>query len=133
MPPGTARTCARRTRRSRSSASTCRPPRLPDGAERQGQAVSGELLDRLPCGVVSFDDRGTIVVANAPLAAMLGYGRDELVGRPVETLLTVAGRIFFQTHLFPLVRLHGRAEELFVLFRRKDGSDLGTLLNAARH
>ena len=95
--------------------------------------MSGELLDRLPCGVVSFDDRGTIVVANAPLAAMLGYGRDELVGRPVETLLTVAGRIFFQTHLFPLVRLHGRAEELFVLFRRKDGSDVGTLLNAARH
>ena len=95
--------------------------------------MSGELLDRLPCGVVSFDDRGTVVAANATLATMLGYGRDELDGQQVETLLTVAGRIFLQTHLFPLVRLHGRAEEMFVLFRRKDGSDVGTLLNAVRH
>ena len=95
--------------------------------------MSGELLDRLPCGVVSFDDRGTIVAVNATLATMLGYDRAELAGRQMETLLTVAGRIFLQTHLFPLVRLHGRAEELFVLFRHKDGSEVGTLLNAARH
>jgi PAS domain S-box-containing protein len=105
---------------------------LPDGAAGARQEETGELLDRLPCGVISFDDRGTIVAVNATLARMLGYDRAELIGRGVESLLTVAGRIFFQTHLFPLVRLHGRAEELFVLFRRKDGSDVGTLLNAAR-
>ena len=96
------------------------------------ESTSGDLLDRLPCGVVSFDDRWTIVAVNAALAAMLGYDRDELPGRSVETLLTVSGRIFLQTHLFPLVRLHGRVEELFVLFRHKDGSEVGALLNAAR-
>ena len=91
-----------------------------------------DLLDGLPAGIVSFTDDGTVVTANATLAAMLGYEPAELAGRHVERLLTVAGRIFFQTHLFPLVRLQGRAEELFVLLRRKDGGDVGALLNAVR-
>ena len=96
-------------------------------------ADAATLLEALPCGVVTFQDDGTIVAVNATLGAMLGYEGAELVGRHVETLLTVAGRIFFQTHLYPLVRLRGRAEELFVLLRRKDGGDLGALLNAVRH
>jgi signal transduction histidine kinase len=47
-------------------------------------------------------------------------------------LLSVAGRIFFQTHLFPLLRLHGRAEEIFLLMRAKSGEDVGILTNATR-
>jgi PAS domain S-box-containing protein len=66
----------------------------------QGVATD-PALDALPCGVVSFDDTGTIRYANATLARLLGYSPSDLPGRHVETLLTVAGRIFFQTHLFP--------------------------------
>jgi PAS domain S-box-containing protein len=90
------------------------------------------MLDALPCGVVSFADDGTVLVANTTVARMLGYERAEIEGRHIETLLTIAGRIFFQTHMYPLVRLHGRAEELFVLMKRKDGSDVGALVNAVR-
>jgi PAS domain S-box-containing protein len=86
----------------------------------------------LPCGVVSFDDTGAIKYTNAPFLGLLGYAAAELEGRHVETVLTVAGRIFFQTHLFPLVRLRGRASELFVLLRHKDGGDVGALMNASR-
>jgi PAS domain S-box-containing protein len=89
-------------------------------------------LDLLPCGWVSFDDDGNIIAANTTLATMLGAERDALVGRHIETLLTVGSRIFFQTHLYPLVRLHGHAEEVFVLLRHADGSDVGALLNAVR-
>jgi PAS domain S-box-containing protein len=106
---------------------------LPEVGAPGRPADAATLLEALPCGVVTFQDDGTIVAVNATLGAMLGYERAELVGRHVETVLTVAGRIFFQTHLYPLVRLRGRAEELFVLLRRKDGGDLGALLNAVRH
>ena len=91
-----------------------------------------ELLATLPCGVVSFADDGRILYANATLGTLLGYEPGELAGRHVETLLTVAGRIFYQTHLFPLLRLHAKAEEVFLLLRKKDGSELGALCNAVR-
>jgi PAS domain S-box-containing protein len=91
-----------------------------------------DRLDTLPCGVLSFADDGTVLSANSTLAGMLGYERSEIEGRHVETFLTVSGRIFFQTHLYPIIRLHGRANELFVLMRRKDGGDVGALINAVR-
>ena len=50
------------------------------GGRRTG-ADSGGLLDQAPCGFVSFADDGTITVANATLAQMLGYRRGELEGR----------------------------------------------------
>jgi len=90
-------------------------------------------LDALPCGVVSFTDDGRIVAVNRPLAELLGHAADDLVGRHVETLLTVGGRIFFQTHLYPILRLHGVASEMFVLLRHSDGTDRAALMNAVRH
>jgi signal transduction histidine kinase len=63
---------------------------------------------------------------------MLGYGRDELQNRRVESILNIGSRIFYQTHFFPLVRLHGRAEEIFLLLRSKSGDDVATLCNAVR-
>jgi len=90
------------------------------------------LVDALPCGYVSFGDDGHVLATNAVLRARLGYAPDEIEGRHVETLLTIAGRIFFQTHLFPLLRLHGEAQEIFLLLRAKDGGEVGALVNAVR-
>ena len=91
-----------------------------------------EVLDRAPCGFVSFTDDGRIVAVNATLFERLGYAREELIGRHVETILMLGTRIFFQTHFFPLVRLHGRAQEVFLLLRTKAGGDVGMLCNAGR-
>lgn len=89
-------------------------------------------LDQLPCGIVSFRDDGRVVRVNARLLTVLGFTREEVEGQHVEQLLTVAGRIFLQTHLYPLVRLGQPAEELFILLRHKDGRSIGTLVNAQR-
>jgi PAS domain S-box-containing protein len=97
--------------------------------------VSGGAIDRLdhaPCGFVSFGDDGRIAFVNATLLTRLGYGRDELVGRHVETIFTTGSRIFLQTHLLPLVKLHGQAEEIFLLLRTGSGEDVGVLCNLVR-
>ena len=99
--------------------------------ERRGREAD-ELLDTAPVGLLSFDDEGRITLANRTLCDLLGRTAAELDGRHVETILTVAGRIFYQTHFFPLLRLQGRAEEIFLLLRHRDGSDVGALVNAVR-
>jgi PAS domain S-box-containing protein len=93
---------------------------------------AGSLIDALPAGVVRFDDAGRVLYANATLYSLLGYAAGELDGVHVEQLLTVAGRIFYQTHFFPLLRLHGAAREVFLLLRTKEGTDVGALVNATR-
>ena len=90
------------------------------------------LIDRLPCGFVSFSDDGTVKAVNTTLIEMLGLESEKVVGHHVETILTVGSRIFYQTHLFPLLRMHGHAEEIFIMLRAADGHDEAALLNAVR-
>jgi PAS domain S-box-containing protein len=91
------------------------------------------LIDQIPCGFMAFGDDGVIQRVNARLLEVLGYTREEVEGRHVETLMNVGSRIFFQTHLFPLIAMKGNAEEIFLLLKSSRGEDIGFLLNAARH
>jgi PAS domain S-box-containing protein len=90
------------------------------------------LLDTAPCGWLSIADDGTVRLANRTLLELLGYTAPEVVGYHVEKLMTVGSRIFYQTHFFPMLRLRGSAEEIFLVLRAKDGADVGALVNAAR-
>jgi sigma-B regulation protein RsbU (phosphoserine phosphatase) len=70
-----------------------------------------DLLNTAPCGFLSFTDDGKIILANATLLDLLGYEPGELPGRHIDSILPVASRIFYQTHLFPLLKLHDRREK----------------------
>ncbi|HEX8386185.1 MAG TPA: ATP-binding protein [Rubricoccaceae bacterium] len=91
-----------------------------------------DLVNEAPCGFLSFADDGRVVLVNDTLLGLLGYGRDELVGRHVEALMALPTRIFYQTHFFPLVKLHGRADEVYLALRSKGGTDVAVFVNAVR-
>ncbi|HEV3469449.1 MAG TPA: STAS domain-containing protein [Pyrinomonadaceae bacterium] len=91
-----------------------------------------ELLNNAPCGFLAFADDGRVLAANATLLGWLGRGEGEVVGRHFEALLPPGGRIFYQTHFFPLLKLHGRAEEIYLSLRSAGGEDVPVLVNAAR-
>jgi PAS domain S-box-containing protein len=91
-----------------------------------------DLLNEAPCGFVTFGDDGTIRQTNATLPRWLGYEPDALTGRHIETLLAPGGRVFYQTHLFPLLKFHGKAEEIYLSLRTRTGDDLPVLVNALR-
>jgi sigma-B regulation protein RsbU (phosphoserine phosphatase) len=90
-------------------------------------------LDTAPCGFLTFSDAGSILSVNTTFVEMMGMGsKNELVGRHIETILTTAGRIFYQTHFFPLVRLHGKAEEIFITLKAGNGDNFPMICNAQR-
>src|SRR5438105_5040824 len=89
-------------------------------------------LDTAPCGFLSVADDGTMREVNATLASMLGYSRFDVEGWHVQKILAPGGRIFYQTHVFPLLKLHGLAEEIYMPLRTRDGADVPMLMNAVR-
>jgi diguanylate cyclase (GGDEF)-like protein len=89
-----------------------------------------QLIDHAPCGFLILGEDGAIRFANATIAELLGCAANDLVGRSLDDLLTPAGRIFAQTHLFPLLRLHGRADEIYLTLRAEGDPGLPVLLNA---
>jgi PAS domain S-box-containing protein len=88
--------------------------------------------DAVPCAVLRFGDGGEVLHANAALLRLLGGTRDEVVGCHVNALLAPGARIFLQTHLFPILRTRGEAEEVFLILRTRAGEDVEVLVHAVR-
>jgi sigma-B regulation protein RsbU (phosphoserine phosphatase) len=90
------------------------------------------LLDTAPCYYFSFADDGKLIEVNQTLCDGLGYARDDLFGAPISQLLTLASRIFYQTHWFPLLKLQETVNELFITVLCRDKVTLPLLVNSTR-
>jgi PAS domain S-box-containing protein len=91
-----------------------------------------DRCEHAPVWLVEFADNGTIVYANETLAGWLGETAAALVGRKFESILTLANRIFLQTHFYPLLTLHGHAEEIFLALHKADGTSIPVVAAARR-
>ena len=85
-----------------------------------------------PAGMLSFGDGGEIVFANAQLHHWLQWPEGELHGKPLDRLLSPASRIFRSTHFFPLLKLHGQADEIHLVLRTQAGEDVPVVVSAVR-
>jgi PAS domain S-box-containing protein len=90
------------------------------------------LLDTAPCGFASFADDGTLRDVNSTLAALLGYSRFELEGWHLQKMLAPGARVFYHTHVFPLLKLRGSVDEIYLALRTRTGEDVPVLMNAVR-
>jgi phosphoserine phosphatase RsbU/P len=89
------------------------------------------LMDA-PCGFVGFRDDAKIEFINATLAGWVEFAREDLIGKSMETIFPVATKIFYNTHLFPMVKLHGKAEEIYITLISKTKSSIPVLANLER-
>ncbi len=90
-----------------------------------------DLFESAPCGYLSLRPDSRIAKVNRTLANWLGAAADALVGRPVHELLSFGGRIAFETHLAPLLRLQGHVHELALDLLQANGDKLPVIANAA--
>lgn len=98
---------------------------------RQGAEEDLEdLYERAPCGYLSLDKAGRIVKLNATLADWLGCGKDQLLGRRFSDILKIAGRIFYETHVDPLMRMQGYFNEFALDLSCSDDTALPVIANA---
>lgn len=90
-----------------------------------------DLYENAPCGYLSLETNGRILKANATFAKWIGFAADELVGKRFHDLLNIAGRIFYETHFAPLLRMQGFFNEVALDLLTRDGERLPVLVNAA--
>jgi signal transduction histidine kinase len=83
-----------------------------------------DLFDTAPCGFLSFADDGTILLANATLLGMLGYQRDDLHVRQIESLLPPGSRVFYRAYFAPCLKLQGALDEVYMASQTTEGAEL---------
>jgi PAS domain S-box-containing protein len=90
-----------------------------------------ELLENAPCGFLSTALDGTILKVNRTFEGWTGRDRSELVGkRRFQDLIAGGGRIYFETHYAPLLRMQGEVREIAFDISRTDGSRIPALVNS---
>jgi phosphoserine phosphatase RsbU/P len=90
-----------------------------------------DLFDDAPCGYAVLDASGLVVEANAELLRLLGRTRDEVVGRlSLAQLVSAGGRIYLDTHVFPMLALDGAVRELALDVVHADGTRVPVLVSA---
>jgi PAS domain-containing protein len=69
-----------------------------------------DLYENAPCGYVSSLPDGTIVRVNATFLGWTGYTRGDLLrSTRLQELLAPGGRIYWETHYAPLLRMRTAA------------------------
>ena len=102
-------------------------------AELQGTPLAEDLEDlyeNAPCGYFSLSPDGLIVKVNQTFCDWTGFSKEQLLGRRLRDLLNVGGRIFYETHFAPLLRMQGFFNEVALDVMTAAGDRLPVLANA---
>jgi PAS domain S-box-containing protein len=93
--------------------------------------VTEDFFEDAPCGHLATRLDGTIVRVNRTFEELTGLTRDELVdARRFQDLLSPGGRIYYETHLAPLLHMQGSVGAIAVEIVRADGSRMPALVNS---
>ena len=102
-------------------------------ADEPVEPEARELFNSEACGLLVTAPDGLIQQVNQTFCEWVGRERNELVSRStMQALLTMGGRIFYQTHLAPLMLIQGSVTEVKLEVLHKDGRRVPMILNAVR-
>jgi phosphoserine phosphatase RsbU/P len=90
-----------------------------------------DLYENAPCGYLSLDPGGRIFKVNTTLCSWVGYAPEDLLGKRLGDLLNIAGRMFYETHIAPLLRMQGFFNEVALDLVSQNGERLPVIANAA--
>ncbi|WP_025146444.1 PAS domain-containing sensor histidine kinase [Pedobacter jeongneungensis] len=80
-------------------------------------------------GYISTNPRGKITSANNKIKEWLNKSNEALIGEHITSILTVGSRIFYETHLSPMLTLKGSFEEVAVELMQDGGGKMQALMN----
>jgi phosphoserine phosphatase RsbU/P len=92
-----------------------------------------DLFENAPCGYVVLSAHGRIDRANKTLCDWLGRPVSQLLGKQPHELLNIAGQIFYETHIAPLLRMQGFFHEVALDLISASGEKIPVIANAVEH
>jgi sigma-B regulation protein RsbU (phosphoserine phosphatase) len=89
-----------------------------------------DLYENAPCGYLSVLPDMRISRLNSTLANWLGFDVDALIGTDFTQLLTAGGRIHYETHFGPILRMSGQLDGIAIDFVTSDRRRLPVFMTA---
>ncbi len=88
------------------------------------------MFENAPCGYVTLLPNGRIERVNKTLLSWTGLTAEQMTGKRFSDFLNMAGRIYFETHIAPLLRMQGFFNEFAIDMVTAAGEPLQMIANA---
>ena len=90
-----------------------------------------DMFENAPCGYVTLLPNGRIERINKTLLEWTGHSADEMLNKRFSGFLNTAARIYFETHIAPLLRMQGFFNEFAIDMVTADRKLLQMIVNAS--
>jgi phosphoserine phosphatase RsbU/P len=89
-----------------------------------------DMFENSPCGYITLQTNGRIAHVNKTMLVWIGRTADEMIGKRFSDFLNMAGRIFYETHIAPLLRMQGFFNEFAIDMVTAAGEPMQMICNA---
>lgn len=86
-------------------------------------------LNRLPCPILVTDAVGRVLLPNTDMLTLVGHDAAHWRQKPMEDLFPPAGRIFLQTHVWPMLLRENSVREIYLYISNAQGERTPVLVN----
>lgn len=91
-----------------------------------------DLFHQLPCPALVTDLAGNVLLCNAELLELIGSTAEKLHQRRLDDVVTPAGRIFLQTHVWPMLIREGKVDEIYLHLKGPLREPIPVLVNGRK-
>lgn len=89
-----------------------------------------DMFENSPCGYITLQTSGRIERVNRTLLGWTGHTADAMMDRKFSDFVNVAGRIYYETHIAPLLRMQGFFNEFAIEMVTAAGEPVQMICNA---
>jgi len=89
-----------------------------------------DMFENSPCGYITLQASGRIERVNRTLLGWTGHTADEMIGKRFSDFFNMAGRIYYETHIAPLLRMQGIFNEFAIEMVTAGGEPVQMICNA---
>ncbi len=89
-----------------------------------------DMFENSPCGYITLRTNGRIARVNGTLLGWTGHTADNMVGKRFSDFVNIAGRIYYETHIAPLLRMQGFFNEFAIEMVTAGGEPIQMICNA---
>jgi sigma-B regulation protein RsbU (phosphoserine phosphatase) len=89
-----------------------------------------DMVENAPCGYVTLQTNGRVERVNKTMLGWTGHTAEQMIGKRFSDFLNMAGRIFYETHIAPLLRMQGFFNEFAIDIVAADGKPIQMIANA---
>ncbi|MGD9219180.1 MAG: PAS domain-containing protein [Desulfobacterales bacterium] len=114
----------------RQASHEIRQRRSAERARRSSEERFRSLYHHTPAMLHSIDPEGRLVSVSAYWAEVMGYGRDEVIGRRLTDFFTPDSREYAETTVIPEFFKTGFCQDIPYQFIKKNGEKIDVLLSA---